>query len=163
MDIVAPFVVALLVGTVKKPKLTNITTGQLTGCSMVFHAQEGERYAELDGEMRPFGLYHEYVRNNVNKSSVNLRCSFRDAPRHCKATLTLEPKDLRVIETEKIEGKRDKHFLKSDERWTKLMLDPEFWKVKERKGAFVGHTCNNPKWTEDQPNEDPGLPPKKKT
>ena len=36
----APFVVALLVGTVKKPKLTNITTGQLTGCSMVFHAQE---------------------------------------------------------------------------------------------------------------------------
>ena len=123
MDIVAPFVVAVLVGTVKKPKLTNITTGQLTGCSMVFHAQEGERYAELNGEMRPFGLYHEYVRNNVNKSSVNLRCSFRDAPRHCKATLTLEPKDLRVIETEKIEGKRDKHFLKSDERWTKLMLN----------------------------------------
>ena len=86
----APFVVALLVGTVKKPKITNITTGMFTGCSMVFHTQEGEKYHEHNGEMKPAGLHHEYVRNNVNKTSVNLRCSFRDAPRRCKATLTLE-------------------------------------------------------------------------
>ena len=73
--------------------------------------------------MKPVGQYHEYVRNFTNKTSVNLRCSFRAAPRYCKATLTLEPKDLRIIETEKKEGKRDKHFLKSDEHWTKLMLE----------------------------------------
>ena len=133
-----------------------------TGCSMIFHTQEGERYAEQNGEMKPIGLYHEYTRNFVNKTSVNLRCTFRDAPRHCKATLTLEPKDLGIIETEKIEGKRNKHFLKSDERWTKLMLDPEFWKVRERKGGFVGHTCNDPIFTEDQPHDSPGLPPKKR-
>ena len=42
----APFVVALLVGTVKKPKLTNVTTGMFTGCSMIFHTQEGEKYVE---------------------------------------------------------------------------------------------------------------------
>ena len=93
----APFVVALLVGTVKKPKITNVTTGIFTGCSMVFHTQEGEKYHEHNGEIKPAGLYHEYVRNNVNKTSVNLRCSFRDAPRRCKATLTLEPRDLAVI------------------------------------------------------------------
>ena len=69
-----------------------------TGCSMVFHTQEGEKYHEHNGEIKPAGLYHEYVRNNVNKTSVNLRCSFRDAPRRCKATLTLEPRDLAVIE-----------------------------------------------------------------
>ena len=133
----APFVVALLMGTIKKPKLTNITTGMFTGRSLIFHTQEGETYAEHNGEMKPVGVYHEYVRNVTNKTSVNLRCSFRGAPRFCKATLTLEPKDLRIIETEKVEGKRDKHFLKSKDPWTKLMLDPEFWKVKERKDAFA--------------------------
>ena len=71
----APFVVALLVGTVKKPKLTNVTTGMFTGSSMIFHAQEGEKYVEHEGEMKPVGLYHEYVRHNVNKTSINLRCS----------------------------------------------------------------------------------------
>ena len=38
----APFVVAMLMGTIKKPKLTNVTTGMFTGCSMIFHTQEGE-------------------------------------------------------------------------------------------------------------------------
>ena len=132
----APFVVAMLMGTIKKPKLTNVTTGMFTGCSMIFHTQEGETYAEHEGQMKPVGQYHEYVRNFTNKTSVNLRCSFRAAPRYCKATLTLEPKDLRIIKTEKIEGKRDKHFLQSEERWTKLMLDPDFWKVKERNFTF---------------------------
>ena len=103
----APFVVAMLMGTIKKPKLTNVTTGMFTGCSMIFHTQEGETYAEHEGQMKPVGQYHEYVRNFTNKTSVNLRCSFRAAPRYCKATLTLEPKDLRIIKTEKIEGKRD--------------------------------------------------------
>ena len=42
----APFVVALLVGTVKKPELTNVTTGMFTGCSMIFHTQEGENTEE---------------------------------------------------------------------------------------------------------------------
>ena len=102
----APFVVVLLMGTIKKPKLTNITTGMFTGRSLIFHTQEGETYAEHNGQMKPAGLYHEYVRNFTNKTSVNLRCSFRGAPRFCKATLTLEPKDLRIIETEKVEGKR---------------------------------------------------------
>ena len=57
----APFVVALLVGKVKKQKLTNVTTGMFTGCSMIFHTQEGERYAEHNGEMKPIGLYNEYI------------------------------------------------------------------------------------------------------
>ena len=71
MEIQAPLVVALLMGTVKKPKLTNITTGMFTGCSVIFHTQEGERYAELNGEMKPVGIYHEYHRNNVNKNYMN--------------------------------------------------------------------------------------------
>ena len=87
MEIQAPLVVALLMGTVKKPKLTNITTGMFTGCSVIFHTQEGERYAEHKGEMKPIGLYHEYHRNNINKNSVNCRCAFRGAPRFCKAFL----------------------------------------------------------------------------
>ena len=60
----APFVVALLVGTVKKPKITNVTTGMFTGRSMVFHTQEGEKYVEHEGQMKPMGLFNEYVRNS---------------------------------------------------------------------------------------------------
>ena len=37
------FVVATLLGTFKRPKLTNITTGKFTGESLVFHTQ-GEKY-----------------------------------------------------------------------------------------------------------------------
>ena len=118
------FVVATLLGTFKRPKITNVTTGKFTGQSLIFHTQEGQRYVEDNGEMVPTGCYHEYHRNKVNKTSVNLRCAFRNKPRLCKATLTIEPSDVSVIETEKFEkGKRDKHFLKSDPASTEKMLD----------------------------------------
>ena len=93
------FVVATLLGTFKRPKLTNITTGKFTGESLIFHTQEGEKYVEADGEMVPTGRYHEYHRHTVNKTSVNLRCAFRAKPRLCKATLTVEPSDNSVIGT----------------------------------------------------------------
>ena len=66
------FVVATLLGTFKRPKLTNITTGKFTGESLVFHTQEGEKYVEDDGEMVPTGRYHEYHRNSKNNLKKTL-------------------------------------------------------------------------------------------
>ena len=76
------FYVASLLGTFRKPKVTNITTGIFTGRSLVFHTQEGTKYLEHKGEMVEDGVFHEYHRHNVNKNSVNLRCTYRNAP--CK-------------------------------------------------------------------------------
>ena len=138
-----PFVIAMMLGTIKKPKLTNITTGKFVGKSLVFHTQEATEYVESNGKMVPFGKYYEYSRKTVNKTTVSCVCTFRNAPRNCKATLTLEPTDLHVIETEKIDGGRDKHKLKTGEKWEEFMRKPDFWKVRERKGKIIGHTCTD--------------------
>ena len=66
-----PFVVATLLGTIKKPKLTNVTTGCFVGKSLVFHTQEDSEYVEHNGEMLPFGKFFEYHRNNVNEDELN--------------------------------------------------------------------------------------------
>ena len=71
-----PFVVATLLGTIKKPKLTNVTTGCFVGKSLVFHTQEDSEYVEHNGEMLPFGKFFEYHRNTVSKTTVGLRCTF---------------------------------------------------------------------------------------
>ena len=105
----------------------------------------------------------------ATKSTIEIRstkrrstCAARSEANHasCKATLTIEPSDLSVIETEKTEkGKKDKHFLKSDPASTEKMLNAAFWKVRDRTGN-VSHSCTDPSWNEDEPQED-GLPPKK--
>ena len=56
------FYVASLLGTFRRPKLTNITTGMFTGQSLVFHTQEGQKYVEYDKQMYPDGIFQEYTR-----------------------------------------------------------------------------------------------------
>ena len=45
----APFVVAMLMGTIKKPKLTNVTTGMFTGYNVV--GQFEKRIAQDIGDL----------------------------------------------------------------------------------------------------------------
>ena len=96
------FYVASLLGTFRRPKLTNVTTGIFTGQSMVFHTQEGEKYVESNREMVREPVFHEYHRNNVNKNSVNLRCSYRNEPRLCKASLTVVPSEQQLEDVIKL-------------------------------------------------------------
>ena len=86
-----PFVIAMVLGTIKRPKLTNISTGKWTGKSLVFHTQEVTEYVESEGDMVPFGKFHEYHRKTVNKTTVSCVCTYKNPPRNCRATLTLEP------------------------------------------------------------------------
>ena len=65
---VAPFinttVIGREIGTRQEPYLTNISTGQKTGCSIVFHTEED-------------GLHFEFHRNHVTKTRLNCRCIYR--------------------------------------------------------------------------------------
>ena len=78
-----PFVMAMVLGTIKRPKLTNVTTGKWTGKSLVFHTQEETEYVESNGDMVTFGKFYEYHRRTVNKTT--------EAPRPVQMSLQGKP------------------------------------------------------------------------
>ena len=51
------------IGTREKPYITNITTGQVTGGSIIIHTEEN-------------GNHFEYYRNTINSTGMATRCIF---------------------------------------------------------------------------------------
>ena len=145
---------ASLLGTVKRPKLNTITTGQRVGKSLIYHTQEGTEWKldPITGQMKEAVIYQKYTRKMVNKNSMTLRCTFHNKPISCKATLIVEPTDKGCIEKQIMgKGERNRFFLKTDEKWRQLMLNPDFWTVRERKLSDSPHTLHIHNFKINQP------------
>ena len=88
----APFINTTVIeneiGTRVEPYLTNITTGQITGGSVIFHTEEN-------------GKHFEYFRNTVSSIGIATRCIYYARPGvKCKATMSLRSDDPTIISKE---------------------------------------------------------------
>ena len=89
----APFINTTVIdneiGTVEEPYLSNISTGERTGESVIFHTEEN-------------GQHFEYVRHHITSTGFSGRCIYFNRPGvKCKASRVFTYLDNSILKCEK--------------------------------------------------------------